>query len=77
MATRRYETTLVARHLRFEGHIVPPEYEGFTKMAAKLKDHPTEENIVLLITIGSLRIAVRTPKRIRRPSPFLARPPGR
>jgi hypothetical protein len=46
-------------------------------MAAKLKDHPTEENIVLLITIGSLRIAVRTPKRIRRPSPFLARPPGR
>jgi hypothetical protein len=62
MATRRFETTLVARYLRFKDHIVPPEYEGFTKMAAKLKDNPTEENIVLLITIGSLRIAFEREK---------------
>jgi len=62
MANRRFETTLVARYLRFKDHIVPPEYEGFTKMAAKLKDNPTEENIVLLITIQSLRIAVERQK---------------
>ena len=62
IANFRYETTLVIRAISFKDHIVPPEYEAFTKRAAALKDLPYIDRIQLPITIRSLRIAVEREK---------------